>query len=182
MQLLKARGRAALVLPDGFLFGEGIKTRIKEKLLQDCNLHTIVRLPNSVFAPYASIKTNLLFFTKGTPTQDIWYYEQTLPAGVKAYNKTKPMKVAEFEALAQWWGSEAEHFKTRQASPHAWKVSLADIQARGYNLDCKNPHITEHAEQDPATLITQYHAMQQDIAQLRRQLQSILSQALSKAA
>src|SRR5690606_29415653 len=76
MQLLKHNGRAALVLPDGFMFGEDIKTRIKEKLLQDCNLHTIVRLPRSVFAPYTPIKTNLLFFTKGSPTQDIWFYEQ----------------------------------------------------------------------------------------------------------
>lgn len=181
MQLLKSGGRAALVLPDGFLFGEGIKTRIKEKLLQDCNLHTIVRLPNSVFAPYTSIKTNLLFFTKGTPTQDIWFYEQALPDGVKAYNKTKPMKVEEFEGLANWWGSEADNFKTREETTHAWKVSLADIQARNYNLDCKNPHVDEQIHHDPDELISQYHTMQQDISSLRNQLKTILGEALASS-
>ena len=182
MQLLKTGGRAALVLPDGFLFGEGIKTRIKEKLLQDCNLHTIVRLPNSVFAPYTSIKTNLLFFTKGTPTQDIWFYEQALPAGVKAYNKTKPMKVEEFEPLAQWWGKDADNFKTRVETTQAWKVSLADLQARNYNLDCKNPHVADQITQDPDALIAQFHTMQQDISQLRDQLKTILAEALASGA
>lgn len=181
MQLLKTGGRAALVLPDGFLFGEGIKTRIKEKLLQDCNLHTIVRLPNSVFAPYTPIKTNLLFFTKGTPTQDIWFYEQALPAGVKAYNKTKPMKVEEFKTLAQWWGSEADNFKTRVETTQAWKVSLANLQARNYNLDCKNPHVAEQITQDPDALIAQYHTMQHDISQLRDQLKTILADALASS-
>lgn len=179
MQLLKHNGRAALVLPDGFLFGEGIKTRIKEKLLQDCHLHTIVRLPNSVFAPYTSIKTNLLFFTKGSATQDIWFYEQPLPAGVKAYNKTKPMKVQEFEPLAQWWGSEADGFSTRQENEYAWKVSLAEIHARNYNLDCKNPHVGEQVSHDPEELLAQYQTMQQDISQLRSQLKSILADALA---
>jgi type I restriction enzyme M protein len=181
MQLLKSGGRAALVLPDGFLFGEGIKTRIKEKLLEDCNLHTIVRLPNSVFAPYTSIKTNLLFFTKGTPTQDIWFYEHPLPKGVKAYNKTKPMKVEEFEPLATWWGNEANNFNTREESPLAWKVSLADIQARNYNLDCKNPHVGEQITHDPKLLLAQYATMQQDIASLRNQLKGILGEALASS-
>lgn len=181
MQLLKTGGRAALVLPDGFLFGEGIKTRIKEKLLQDCNLHTIVRLPNSVFAPYTSIKTNLLFFTKGTPTQHIWFYEQPLPAGVKAYNKTKPMKVEEFETLANWWGSESDGFSARQENEQAWKVSLAELQARNYNLDCKNPHVGEQITHDPELLLAQYHTMQQDITGLRNQLKSILGEALASS-
>ena len=181
MQLLKTGGRAALVLPDGFLFGEGIKTRIKEKLLQDCNLHTIVRLPNSVFAPYTSIKTNLLFFTKGTPTQDIWFYEQPLPNGVKAYNKTKPMKVEEFETLAKWWGNESDGFSARQENEQAWKVSLADIQARNYNLDYKNPHVGEQITHDPEVLLAQYHIMQQDISSLRDQLKSILDEALASS-
>ncbi|KQT41361.1 MULTISPECIES: class I SAM-dependent DNA methyltransferase [unclassified Methylophilus] len=181
MQLLKTGGRAALVLPDGFLFGEGIKTRIKEKLLQDCNLHTIVRLPNSVFAPYTSIKTNLLFFTKGTPTQHIWFYEQQLPSGIKAYNKTKPMKVEEFETLANWWGNERDSFSTRQENEQAWKVSLADIQARNYNLDCKNPHVGEQITHDPEVLLAQYHTMQQDITSLRDQLKTILGEALASS-
>ena len=179
MQLLKSGGRAALVLPDGFLFGEGIKTRIKEKLLADCNLHTIVRLPNSVFAPYTSIKTNLLFFTKGSPTQDIWFYEHTLPAGVKAYNKTKPLKVQEFESLAAWWGNAAEPMANRVETSQAWKVSIADIKARNYNLDCKNPHVGEQINHDPDLLLAQYNAMHQDIANLRNQLKAILADAFT---
>ena len=95
--LLKNQGRGALVLPDGTLFGEGVKSRIKEQLLAECNLHTIVRLPNGVFSPYTGIKTNLLFFTKGQPTKDVWYYEHQYPAGAKNYNKTKPIRIEEFD-------------------------------------------------------------------------------------
>ena len=180
MQLLKSGGRAALVLPDGFLFGEGIKTRIKEKLLEDCNLHTIVRLPNSVFAPYTSIKTNLLFFTKGSPTQDIWFYEHILPTGVKAYNKTKPLKVEEFETLAAWWGNEADQFNSRVETPQAWKVSIEDIKARNYNLDCKNPHVGEQINHDPDALLAQYQTMKHDIGNLRTQLKDILAAAFAQ--
>ncbi|MFT3929291.1 MAG: class I SAM-dependent DNA methyltransferase [Spongiibacteraceae bacterium] len=182
MQLLKPGGRAAVVLPDGFLFGEGIKTRIKEKLLEDCNLHTIVRLPNSVFAPYTGIKTNLLFFAKGTPTKHIWYYEHTLPAGVKAYNKTRPMKVEELEPIEQWWGKEKDGFKKRVESEVAWKVSLEDIKARNYNLDCKNPHVAAEESHDPEELLAQYQTMQNDIAALRNQLKTILGDALTATA
>ncbi len=179
MQLLKPGGRAALVLPDGFLFGEGIKTRIKEKLLEECNLHTVVRLPNSVFAPYTGIKTNLLFFTKGMPTKKIWFYEQTLPTGVKAYNKTKPMKVEEFAALEKWWGKEKDDFKKRAENEQAWQLSSDDIKARNYNLDCKNPHIGEQEIHDPDMLLAQYQTMQNDIAALREQLKGILDAALT---
>ncbi len=182
MQLLRPTGRAALVLPDGFLFGEGIKTRIKEKLLAECNLHTIVRLPNSVFAPYTGIKTNLLFFSKGTPTQHIWFYEHPLPPGVKAYNKTKPMKVEEFAPLEKWWGKEKDNFKKRVENEQAWKVSIDDIKARNYNLDCKNPHVGEQEIHDPDVLLAQYEAMQNDIAELREQLKGILSAALGAPA
>jgi type I restriction enzyme M protein len=180
MQLLKTGGRAALVLPDGFLFGEGIKTRIKEKLLEECNLHTIVRLPNSVFAPYTSIKTNLLFFTKGSPTQHIWFYEHQLPPGVKAYNKTKPLKVEEFDPLEKWWGKEKDGFKQRVESECAWKISLEDIKARNYNLDCKNPHIGEQEIHDPEVLLAQYNTMQNNIAALLGQLKGILGDALQR--
>jgi type I restriction enzyme M protein len=179
MQLLKPGGRAALVLPDGFLFGEGIKTRIKEKLLEECNLHTIVRLPNSVFAPYTGIKTNLLFFTKGTPTKNIWYYEQQLPQGIKAYNKTKPMQVEEFSALEKWWGTERSNFKKREETEVAWKVSLEDVQARNYNLDIKNPHVGEQVNHDPEQLLADYNQQQAEIQTLRDQLKNILSEALA---
>lgn len=180
MQLLKPGGRSAVVLPDGFLFGEGIKTRIKEKLLADCNLHTIVRLPNGVFAPYTGIKTNLLFFSKGAPTQHVWFYEHPYPPGVKSYSKSKPMKVAEFAALEQWWGSEQDGFAARVENEYAWLVSLEDIQARNYNLDCKNPHVGEQEIHDPEVLLAQYQATQQEIAALRDQLKDVLNDALQR--
>ena len=128
-----------LVLPDGFLFGEGVKSRIKEQLLQQCNLHTIVRLPNGVFAPYTGIKTNLLFFTKGQPTQHVWYYEHPYPPGVKNYNKTKPIRIEEFDAEKAWWGSEQDGFAARVENERAWKVSIDQIKAANWNLDQKNP-------------------------------------------
>lgn len=182
MQMLKANGRAALVLPDGFLFGEGIKTRIKEKLLEECNLHTIVRLPNGVFAPYTGIKTNLLFFTKGAPTNDIWFYEHPYPKGVKSYSKTKPMKSEEFDAERAWWGQESDGFSTRTENRHAWKVSLDDIRARNFNLDVKNPHVGELENHDPELLLMQYSAMQASISALRGRLREVLAEALQGGA
>ena len=177
IQLLKDGGRSALVLPDGFLSGDGVKTRIKEKLLEDCNLHTIVRLPNSVFAPYTSIKTNLLFFTKGLPTKNIWFYEQWLPNGVKAYNKTKPMKTSDLNELTSWWGNSEDNYKSRKENAHAWKVSLEEIKSYDYNLDCKNPHKTEEEIYDPELLISEYVEIKKDIDSLSNNLKKILSDA-----
>ena len=178
MHLLKDGGRAAVVLPDGFLFGEGIKSRIKERLLTACDLHTIVRLPNGVFNPYTGIKTNLLFFTKGRPTTDVWFYEHPYPPGVKNYSKTRPMRVEEFAAEQAWWGSEDDGFAARQGSALAWKVSAADIAARGWNLDIKNPHRGERVNHDPEVLLAEYAQMQAEIAGLREQLKAVLAQAL----
>jgi len=176
---LKDGGRAAVVLPDGFLFGEGMKTRLKEMLLNDCHLHTIVRLPNGVFAPYTGIKTNILFFTKGTPTDNIWYYEHQYPEGASSYNKTKPMQFAEFEANENlWWGNEADGFATRTEHEFAWKVSLDEIKARNYNLDIKNPHVGEQISHDPDELLAKYAKQQQTISDLRGQLKAILADAL----
>jgi type I restriction enzyme M protein len=132
MYLLKDTGRAAIVLPDGFLFGEGVKTTIKEKLLEEFNLHTIVRLPNGVFAPYTDINTNLLFLEKGKPTKEIWFFEHPLPEGYKKYTKTKPIRNEEFELEKQWWNN-------REENEYAWKVSIEEIKSRNYNLDIKNP-------------------------------------------
>jgi type I restriction enzyme M protein len=181
MQLLKDGGRAAVVLPDGFLFGEDIKTRIKEKLLKDCNLHTIIRLPKSVFAPYTTIKTNLLFFTKGSATKDIWYYEQQLPTGIKAYSKTKPMKVTDLDNVTNWWGKVENNFITRKKNKQAWKVSLEEIKIRNYNLDCKNPHVVEQKIYDPEVLLSEYSEIQKDINSLQNNLKNILSNALKKS-
>ncbi len=179
IHLLKKDGRAALVLPDGFLFGEGIKTRIKEKLMTECNLHTIVRLPNGVFSPYTGIKTNLLFFTKGTPTESVWYYEHPYPEGVKSYNKTKPMRFEEFETEIAWWGNEADGFAARVENAQAWKVGVDEIKARNYNLDIKNPHVGEQINHDPEVLLKQYQVQQDKIQELRNQIKAILSEALN---
>ncbi|MEI6347257.1 MAG: class I SAM-dependent DNA methyltransferase [Bacteroidota bacterium] len=140
IQLLKDGGRAGIVLPDGSLTGDGVKSRVREKLLTDCNLHTIVRLPQSVFAPYATVNTNLLFFAKGTPTKEIWYYEHALPEGYKAYSKTKPIKIEEFNDIKKWWDNRTE-------SETCWKVSMDTIKERGFDLDIKNPNkVVEEVE------------------------------------
>ena len=167
MELLKPGGRAAIVLPDGTLFGEGIKTRIKEKLLRDCNLHTIVRLPNGVFSPYTSIRTNILFFTKGKPTTEVWYYEHPYPTGAKSYNKTKPMRIEEFDVEKAWW-------ENREETEYAWKVSVGTIAANGYNLDIKNPNTIAASHEDPLVLLKQY----QEAAAMADQARLALKTAL----
>ena len=136
IHLLKTGGRAAIVLPDGSLTGDGVRGRIRKKLLEDCNLHTIIRLPNSVFQPYASVATNLLFFTKGEKTKEIWYYEHKLPEGYKAYSKTKTIQFSEFDNLKKWWGN-------REENEQSWKIDFETIKNSGYNLDIKNPHQPE---------------------------------------
>lgn len=177
-KLLKNNGRAGVVLPDGFLFGEGVKTNLKKRLIEECNLHTIVRLPGSVFAPYTGIKTNVLFFTKGTPTKDVWFYEHRLPNGVKAYNKTRPMQFEEFQAERDWWGDEADGFRARRETEQAWKISAEDVERRGYNLDLKNPHTPERESHDPDELLVRYADQLADIQSIRDQLKAILAEAL----
>jgi len=177
IRILKNEGRAAVVLPDGTLFGEGIKTRIKKRLLEECNLHTIVRLPNSVFAPYTSIKTNILFFEKGKPTKKIWYYEHQLPEGQKAYNKTRPMRPEEMEACKKWWGN-IETRRGRKETEQAWCVDVKEIIENNYNLDIKNPHVGEQVSHDSVQLLQQYEKQQNEIADLRNQLKGVLQEAL----
>lgn len=152
IHLLKHGGRAGIVLPDGSLTGEGVKQRVRQKLLEDCNLHTIIRLPNSVFQPYATVATNLLFFEKGTPTKEVWYYEHRLPEGQKAYSKTKPIQAQEFEPIKTWWHN-------RQESDICWKVPIQNIIDNGYNLDIKNPNKKEEThEYSSAELMEMLHA------------------------
>lgn len=176
IRLLKPSGRAAVVLPDGTLFGEGVKTRLKEHLLEECNLHTIVRLPNSVFRPYASIGTNLLFFEKGSPTKDIWFYEHRVPEGQKAYSMTKPIRVEHLAQCVDWWGGETR--KGRKETEVAWKVSADEVKARGYNLDFKNPHTVADDHGDPAELLAKLDAAEKETAKIRDQLKAILAEAL----
>ena len=158
-------------MPDGTLFGEGVKTRIKEKLLADCNLHTIVRLPNGVFAPYTGINTNLLFFTKGEPTEEIWYYEHPLPEGYKSYSKTKPIDIKEFGREKAWWDK-------REESEYAWRVSIDDIKARNYNLDIKNPNMVDETHREPTELLDEYRKLELQAQVLRDELKSELMKAL----
>jgi len=171
--LLRDGGRSAVVLPDGTLFGEGVKTRIKEKLTEECNLHTIVRLPNGVFNPYTGIRTNLLFFTKGEPTKEVWYYEHPYPAGYKSYSKTKPIRIEEFETEKAWWNNRVEN-------EFAWKVSLEEIKAKNYNLDFKNPHSVDAKNDDPDELLIKLQESEKQTAALRDQLKAILVEALQR--
>jgi len=140
IHLLKNGGRAGIVLPDGSLTGEGVKQRVRQRLLEECNLHTIIRLPNSVFQPYATVATNLLFFVKGTPTKEVWYYEHRLLEGQKSYSKTKPIRLEEFNPVREWWNN-------RQENEVAWKVDLKTIIDRGYDLDIKNPNKKEEEDE-----------------------------------
>ena len=137
VHLLKPNGRAGVVLPDGVLFGEGVATSVKKKLLTDCNVHAIVRLPQGVFNPYAGVNTNLVFFEKGTPTKDVWYYKLPLPEGLKQYTKNRGITSEEFEPVREWW---VKRENPPAGGEHAWKVSIDEIQKKNFNLDFKNPN------------------------------------------
>jgi type I restriction enzyme M protein len=173
IDLLRPGGRAAIVLPDGTLFGEGIKTRIKAKLLADCNLHTIVRLPRGVFNPYTNIKTNLLFLTKGEPTRQVWFYEHRPPPGARHYAKTRPLRLSELTPVTEWWDCRVE-------TDRAWRVSIADLQARGYNLDVKNPRAIDEESRSADELLAMYQDAVAGAAAVRDQLRSELRAALEE--
>ncbi len=175
IRLLKDGGRAAVVLPDGTLFGEGVKTRLKEELMEKCNLHTIVRLPNGVFNPYTSIKTNLLFFEKGQPTKDIWYFEHPYPDGVKSYNKGKPINIKEFDLEKEWW----ENREDEKFSQYAWKVSADEIKNRNFNLDIKNPHQVSDNLASPEEILKQYNTTTKKVSSLQDEIINVLNEALS---
>jgi len=166
IQLLKPGGRCAIVLPDGCITGDGYKERIRGKLLTDCNLHTIVRLPQSTFHP-ATVSTNLLFFQKGAPTKEIWYYEHRLPEGQKSYSKTKAIGFDEFAPMIKWWGK-------RKENDVAWRVKVGDLK-RGFDLDVKNPNSTvEENDHTVDGLLHQLAKRQQKISQLVTQLEASL--------
>lgn len=172
LRRLKEGGRCALVLPDGFLFGEGVKTRIKERLLKENTLHTIVRLPKGVFAPYTSIKTNLLFLERGGTTKEVWYYEHQYPDGYKSYSKTKPIRIEEFDLEKAWWND-------RKETDQAWKVSAEEIEQRGYNLDIKNPNSEENQTYDVEALLAKRNSLNGDIQKLSHSLLNELKETLA---
>lgn len=186
-------GRGAVVLPDGTMFGEGIKGKLKELLLRECNLHTVIRLPKGVFAPYTSIKTNLLFFTKGKPTETIWFYEHPYPEGYKSYSKTKPIRFDEFKAEQEWWGSEENDFADRVESELVWKIDFktkkteAEAAAKPYwekaeELNNAASRLESHAKELKASIVglidvAQRKQTENEIANLREQAELMRLQA-----
>jgi len=161
--------RAAVVVPNGTLFGDGVCARIKEELLKEFNLHTIVRLPGGVFAPYTGIPTNLLFFDRSGPTREVWYYEQPLPVGRKNYTKTAPIQFEEFLPLAAWWNK-------REESEQAWSVPATELVANGCNLDRKNPHARDDvAHLPPEELAASILKKERRIADIIGNIQKILA-------
>jgi type I restriction enzyme M protein len=176
MRSLKRRGRCGMVVPNGVLFGDGVCARIKKDLLENFNLHTIVRLPNGVFAPYTSIPTNLLFFDKTGPTGEIWFYEHPLPEGRKQYTKTQPLQFEEFTLCQAWWSN-------RHENDRAWKVRVEDIlktEAEGrpaINLDLKNPRGQQDFEHmPPEQLVDDVLDKERRIANLLTEIRQALAQ------
>lgn len=177
MYRLKENGRCGVIIPDGFLFGnDNIKTNIKKKLFSEFNLHTVVRLPKSVFAPYTSITTNILFFNKTGPTKETWFYRVDMPEGYKNFSKTKPMKFEHFEEVLKWWDSrkdiEIDNY------PKAKKYTIEEIEERNFNIDlCGFPH-EEEKILDPMELISSYKEKREkhdiEIDKLLEQITSIL--------
>jgi len=159
--------RAAVVVPNGTLFGDGVCARIKEELIKDFNLHTIVRLPNGVFAPYTGIPTNILFFDRSGPTRVVWYYEHPLPEGRKNYTKTAPIQFEEFAPCQTWWAK-------REENERAWKVSAAEILANNCNLDRKNPRAKEDiAHLPPEQLAASIMEKEKRIAEIIDRIQDL---------
>lgn len=178
MRKLKRRpkpGRAGVVVPNGTLFADGVAARIKEELITEFNLHTIVRLPNGVFAPYTGIPTNLLFFDRSGKTGDIWYYEIPLPEGRKNYTKTRPMQYEEFADCIRWWTQ-------REENAHAWRVKASDVlkyDASGsllsVNLDINNPNGAEDLQhRSPEELVASIMAKERRIAEIMEEIRQMV--------
>lgn len=162
-------GRAAVVVPNGTLFGDGVAALIKEQLLKEFNLHTVVRLPQGVFAPYTDIPANLLFFDRNGPTEHVWYYEIPLPEGRKKYSKTAPMQSEEFADCLAWWND-------REEGPQAWKLAAEVIAERGYNLDQKNPHAKQElAQVAPSELLARMRVNESEVHRLLNEIEAMLA-------
>ena len=172
MYRLKHNGRCAIILPDGFLFGtDNAKVAIKQKLMTEFNLHTVIRMPHSVFAPYTSITTNILFFDNSEPTKETWFYRLDMPDGYKNFSKTKPMKLEHFEPAMKWWKNREEI--NIDGFDKAKKYTYKEIEERNFNIDlCGFPHEEEEIL-PPKELIQQY---QEKRASLNADIDKILSQ------
>ena len=172
MYRLKKNGRAAVILPDGFLFGtDNAKYNIKKKLMSEFNLHTVIRMPHSVFAPYTSIRTNILFFDNTEPTRETWFYRLDMPEGYKNFSKTRPMKLEHFNDVLNWWDNREEI--EVDGFPKAKKYSIDEIVGRSYNIDlCGFPH-EEEVILEPMALIQEY---QEKRASLNAEIDHVLDQ------
>jgi type I restriction enzyme M protein len=167
----KRPARAAVIVPNGTLFGDGVCARIKEELLKDFNLHTIVRLPNGVFAPYTTIPTNILFFDRSAPAKDVWYYQQPLPEGRKNYTQTQPIQFDDFKGCMAWWNK-------RDENEQAWKVPVAELIENNCNLDRKNPRaVVDFAHLPPDQLADDILKKELRIAELMREIKASLRPA-----
>lgn len=168
---LKSGGRCGMIVPNGVLFGDGVAARIKERLMRECNLHTIVRLPSGVFAPYTDIPANLIFFEKTGPTKETWYYELPLPEGRKKYTKTKPLSFEEFEGCQAWWGGSDR--AGRVETEHAWRVPIADVEGESFNLDRKNPNRPDDlSHRPPEELIAELLEQEAEIQRLLLEIEA----------
>lgn len=164
------RGRCGIVVPNSVLFDQGIGAKIKAALMEKFNLHTVLRLPNGVFAPYTIIPSNVLFFDHGRQQDDVWFYEMPLPEGRKNYTKTKPQTADEYAAVAEWWGGRTR--EDRLENEHAWKVATATIVGSGYNLDLRNPHRPDDlAHRPPGELIAELIETEKELLDVLQQLE-----------
>ncbi len=171
-------GRAAVIVPNGVLFGDGVCARIKHELISSFNLHTVVRLPEGVFAPYTDIPTNLLFFDAGTHTSKVWFYEHPLPEGRKKYTKTKPLQFGEFAPLMAWCNARIEN-------EHAWQVEAEDLLLRdaggtviGLNLDVKNPNASDATDQRSSLqIVADMEENERTLASLLQQLRALIARS-----
>lgn len=179
---LKDNGRVGIVLPDGFLFGsDNTKVSIKKKLLEECNLHTIIRLPGSIFAPYTSIATNLLFFDKTGPTKETWFYRMDMPDGYKAFSKTKPVELKHFQCVTDWWNNriEIKDEKDDESLNETWKAkkySIDEIINMNYNLDQCGYPIKEEIILSPKETMDNFIKIREELEkQLDEKLNEIIS-------
>jgi type I restriction enzyme M protein len=174
---LRPGGRCGMILPNGVLYGDGVAARIRQRLMTECEVHTIVRLPPGAFAPYTPIPTNLVFFDKTGPTREVWFYDQPLPEGRKNYSKTRPLQFEEFAACQAWWGGRDR--VGRVGTDRAWRVPIAEIEASGFNLDRKNPNrANDPTHRPPAELVEELVGMEAEIQGLLGEIQRELSEGL----
>ncbi|MFN8187887.1 MAG: class I SAM-dependent DNA methyltransferase [Gaiellales bacterium] len=173
-RILRSGGRCGMVVPNGFLFGDGVAARVKERLLRECDLHTIVRLPDGVFAPYTDIPTNLLFFEKTGRTKAVWFYEIAPPEGRKKYSKTRPMRFEELADCQAWWGGPER--EGRVENERAWRVPVGEIEADGFNLDRRNPNRPDDlAHRPPEELVAELIENEREIMRLLEEIQAELA-------